>query len=96
MGSKPNPVLCSDIDDTKWYIVEVNVYAGGDPLTGCERPYDDSVHQVVGGGILKEWVCYNKDCTEGIALIQFAGDAQRVSKIFGPWDTRTEAELNMW
>lgn len=96
MGNKPNPILCDEIDSSKYYICECDIFQGGDPLTGCARPYMFTEHTVVFGTRVKDWVCYGYDCTDDKTLITGYGDAQRLVKLFGPYDNRDDAELDMW
>lgn len=96
MGTKPGQLLCGDIDPSKYYVAEVEVFAGGDPLTGCNRPYVFSYHDAISGASLSWWVCNNKDCTDGIGLFQTGGDAQRVIRVFGPYADMTEAQEHVW
>lgn len=96
MGNKPDSILCEDIDSTKYYICECEIFLGGDPLTGCSRPYMFTEHTVVFGASVKNWVCYGYDCTDDKILICGYGDAQRLIRIVGPYDERYQAELDMW
>ena len=96
MGCKPNPILCSAIDYTKFYIAECEAYWDVGPLTGCSGYYDKTLHDVAAGYDVKDWVCNNRDCTSGYVLIYMYGNSQRLVKLFGPWDTRAEAVANLW
>jgi len=96
MGSKPNPILCGQLNPSKWYIAEVEVHDGGDPLTGCQRPYVGNVHDVIYGSTLNDWICYHRDCVDDKILLWGVGTAQRLVKIFGPWDTSGDAHAEMW
>jgi hypothetical protein len=96
MGNDTKPLLCEDIDTSKYYVAEVEIYAGGDPLTGCSRPYWRNYHDAISGTSLAWWVCNHKDCTDGIALFQTGGDAQRVVRVFGPYADMTEAQEHVW
>lgn len=96
MGYPPGIILCDDIDVTKWYIVEVDVHGGGDPLTGCARPFWQTWHEPIDGWGLKGWVCGEQDCVEGATLVMGIGDAQRLVKVFGPYINQADAWAHMW
>lgn len=96
MGNDVNDIQCGDIDRSKWYIVEVEIYYGGIGVTGCDRPYMGTDHGVIYGDDVDDWICNDSDCTDDRILIVGFGDAQRLIKIFGPWDTVGEAQAAMW
>jgi len=96
MGSKPNPILCASIIKAKFYVVEVDHHAGIPPPVGCGKPIDHSSHDAVSGYTLSWWVCGEYDCVDGYALLPGPYGAQRLTKVFGPYDDMTEAMLNVW
>jgi len=95
MGEDPGPLPYTEIDSNLWYVVEVGVYIGGVGVTGCARPYVGTIHDICWGGDLKDWLKYDRDCT-GWILIWGYGDAQRLLKIFGPYDDMGDAQDHNW
>ena len=96
MGNKPNPILCEDIDPGKYYIAECAAYWDYEGRTGCAGKYDRIDHAICPGYDVSDWVCNNRDCTSGYVLINFYGNAQRLLKLFGPYNTEDEAGAAMW
>lgn len=96
MGEEPHGIRCEDIDDTKWYVCECQAFDNGNGVTGCNRPYVGTDHDIVTGAHLKAWVCGDLDCTDGWTLIWFWGTAQRLLKAFGPYDDMEAAQAANW
>lgn len=77
-----------DVDPVKFYCCTVDAFVGGDPLTGCDRPYWASIRCCVFGAILAAWIAGDNECVDGQELcVTGVWTAQRLMSIIGPYDT---------
>jgi len=96
MGNETGEILYTDIDPAAYYVCEVEWYWGGLGVTGCQRPYQGIIHDIVPGDQLRYWIQYSLDCTDGWTLVWGSGDAQRLIKIFGPYADMHDAQQHNW